>query len=68
MSVVTTEVATLAVLEDCCSGAGGGSGAGGPMVSPANAMELPANSTHTNTRAFSGFNIRTSEVGLYLTC
>ena len=50
MSVVTTEV-TLVVMEDCWSGAGG------PFVSPARAIELPAHRTHTNTKAFSDFNI-----------
>ena len=55
MSVVTTEVATLVVVEDCCSGAGG------PIVSPAIATELATNSTHTNAKAFSDLNIGTSK-------
>jgi hypothetical protein len=55
MSVVTKEVVTLVVVEDWSGG-----GAGGPLVSPANATELPKNSTHTNTKAFNDVNMGTS--------
>ena len=55
-SAVTIEVTTLAAVEDCCSGAGG------PIVSPANATELPTKSTQTNAKALSDFDIGTSEI------
>jgi hypothetical protein len=55
MSVVITEVVTLLVME-----VWSGDGAGGPLVSPAKATELPRTRTQTNTRAFTDFSIGTS--------
>jgi 1,6-anhydro-N-acetylmuramate kinase len=54
MSVIITEVVILEV-EDWSGG-----GAGGPLVSPAKAAELPSTRTQTNTRAFNDFSIGTS--------
>ena len=58
MSVVTTDVVTLVLVDDDGGGSFGSPGAGGPIVSPAKATELPTNNTHTNATAFSDRNIR----------
>jgi len=54
MSVVTTEVVTLVVVEEDWSGAGG------PFESPAMATELATSSTHTSAKAFADLSIGTS--------